>query len=432
MNELLKQAWQLNIEFSLLLLVILLLRYAVRNTVKNYNAYLLWLSIPLSFLAAVCISFFSFSEPPAAAMSVVVHYYFLEPVETINYGEYIAYGWCVVSFILLLRLIVQHWLLRQTLHLIECETGQDLVSNYPIALVDEEDFSPSIYGFLETKIYFPMQLLNQLSEEQITLIIQHEEHHIKQQHLWLNLLWDIAVCLIWFNPLVYFARRSFRHDQELFCDYLVLKESSKRAQQAYGMALLSSTSRTGSISLMCSWKAFNQLEERIMNIKKTSSRRGKLMLLVCGMSIIGTTLLYAASTDEPPKHPFTVYLSEDGRLRIFEDGIHRLPTELEEEEWKETAAELAAKDTALDQSELGVSKSFKQDARKTAFFIKEFGINAGYALNCAEFEYFDDDGQSISYLDQCTIKQGEKEHEFTPEQMEAYRGIVNSIEVDEK
>lgn len=303
MSVFLKGIWQVNIEFSLLLLAILVMRYVVRKTTRNYNAYLLWLSIPLALVGGVLMSLARFSEPPVAVASVMVRSYLVEPVQSIDYWAYIAYGWLALAPIFLARLLIQHAKLRRDLRSIAIDAAHGLKSSYPIVLIDKLDFSPAVYGFWKPKIYFPIQLMDELSTEQVSLIIKHEEHHIKQQHLWLNLLWDVAVCCLWFNPLIYIARQGFRHDQELFCDYLVLNKSSDGDQESYGLALLTTVSATHSVSLLCSWKAFNQLEERIMNIKRPNNKVGKLLLLSCGLCIVGATSLYAAGPEESASLP---------------------------------------------------------------------------------------------------------------------------------
>jgi len=173
-----------------------------------------------------------------------------------------------------------------------------LNSRYPICGVADTDFSPAVYGFCKPKIYFPIALQNSLDAKQCDLIVQHEEQHIRQGHLWLNLVWDIIVCINWFNPLFYFARQAFRHDQELHCDHIVLKESQSAQQIDYGLALLSTVSATHSVSLLCSWKMFDQLEERIMNIKTKPSMLAKTLITGMLASLLFASSLYALATQE--------------------------------------------------------------------------------------------------------------------------------------
>ena len=298
MSELLSSGWQLNIELSLLLLAILLARYLIRKTTKNYNAYLLWLSIPLGLLAAKLITSIDFSEPPTQAVTYLVGEYVVKPAELFDRVTLLGYLWLMVSELLLLRLLWQHIDLRRSLSLITVNKATKIISKYPVIVINKEGFSPAVYGFFRPQIYFPQHLFKQLTDEQVKLIIKHEEEHIKQKHLWLNLLWDVLVCLAWFNPLIYISRQNFRHDQELFCDYLVLNKSTKQEHNSYGHALLSTVSATHSVSLLCSWKMFNQLEERIMNIKKPTSLSSKLSMLLGGVAIIGCTSLYAIGLAE--------------------------------------------------------------------------------------------------------------------------------------
>ena len=225
MTELLSYLWQSNIELSLLLCVILLARLIIRRTTKNYNAYLLWLSIPVGLGLAKVISTIEFSQPPTRAMDVLISEYVVQSSHAATNWHYLIYLWLVVASLLLVRLLLQHRKLRQELKTISVPLELKVNSCHPIIGINKEEFSPAVYGFIKPRIYFPVQLKNSLSDEQVQLIIKHEEHHINQKHLWLNLLWDILVCLMWFNPLVYISRQNFRHDQEVYCDYLVLNHA---------------------------------------------------------------------------------------------------------------------------------------------------------------------------------------------------------------
>lgn len=52
MQALLDLAWQSNLELSLLLLLVLMSRWLLRKSAKVYNAYLLWLALPLAPIAS--------------------------------------------------------------------------------------------------------------------------------------------------------------------------------------------------------------------------------------------------------------------------------------------------------------------------------------------------------------------------------------------
>lgn len=326
MIEFLDLLWKANVDISLLLIVILLCRFALRKTTQFHNAYLLWLSIPLALVCAKIIANLELQSNSIATtirpITQAVYYVATQPTATINNTVILGIAWAIVSFILLARLIKQHHQVRQELRSIRSKQAVDLSSSYPVIAVDDANFSPAVYGFLKPKIYFPVQLLDLLTHQQISLILRHEEQHILQKHLWLNLLWDVLACFMWFNPLIYLSRQRFRHDQELYCDYLVLHKTNKHEHRTYGHALLTTVSATHSVSLLCSWKTFNQLEERIMNIKSIQHPKGKLVLGLLGALIVFTASAYSVATahdpkaGEPPSAPVAPVAPADQKVRI--------------------------------------------------------------------------------------------------------------------
>ncbi len=349
MNELIAYLWQFNIELSLLLCVILVARLVIRKTTKNYNAYLLWLSIPIGLLVAKLLSFVEFEQAPQQMINYIIANYVVEPTEHINSWSYLLYIWGFISALLIIRLFKQHKTLRNDLKRIIVPHHLNLKTRYPIIGIKKEEFSPAVYGFIKPKIYFPVQLEKELSQEQIRLIIKHEEHHISQKHLWLNLLWDLLVCFMWFNPLVYLSRQNFRHDQEVYCDYLVLNRAPEPDHKSYGHALLSTVSATHSVSLLCSWKMFNQLEERIMSIKNVKRKSNKIALAIGAAAIIGCTSLYAINMNSfGQSHPngqqsnhkveWTIndksYVQENGQWMVYKNGKARPMTEQEKREFE--------------------------------------------------------------------------------------------------
>jgi len=300
-EELLDYLVHFNIELSLLLLCILLIRWGLRKSAQIYNSYWLWLVLPLAPLTALLVNSLPMAQKRALAeslMTMPTSVYSLDQANaSLQFGdsqtqtlvtapstantfhfEFLnstwlwALLWFVGSLILFSRLIHQHRNLRSQLRQHSCEIEWHAATKAPVIGIKQKGFSPAVYGFFNPKIYFPIALLDQLTKDQKELIIEHEEQHIKQGHLWLNLAWDLLVVINWFNPIVYLARYYFRHDQEVHCDHLVLKNHDVSRQKAYGHALISTVSATHSVSLLCSWKMFDQLEERIMNIKNTNPK----------------------------------------------------------------------------------------------------------------------------------------------------------------
>ncbi|ACV26204.1 TonB family protein [Kangiella koreensis] len=332
MNGWLDAFWHFNLDLSVIVLTVLIVRFFIRKTTKSYNSYLLWLAIPLGFVVAKIIASIDFSSANSEYIGQAVSVMLAKPVETLQNYWWLGTLWLSGTTLLLLRLIIQHIELRKDLKKIERPIselpGFNLItkSRYRVIAVAHKEMSPAVYGFITPTIYFPIHVAQKLSVQQIQLIIEHEEQHIKQKHLWLNLLWDVLVCIGWFNPLIYIARKNFRHDQELFCDYLVLNKGNPSRTKDYGHALLSTVSATHSVSLLCSWKVFNQLEERIMNITDPLNKTGKVIMTLGAAFVLSCCAVYAANKEPKEERIVTtenISIDDEGNKKVvveFSEG----------------------------------------------------------------------------------------------------------------
>jgi len=348
----------------------------------------------MGFVVAKVIASIDFTSASSSYIGHAVSAMIIKPVETLQNYWWLGALWLSGTALLLLRLIIQHIELRRDLKHIrrplnELPGGELFKSrHYPVIAVEHKELSPAVYGFVKPKIYFPIHVAHQLSAQQIQLIIEHEEQHIKQKHLWLNLLWDVLVCVGWFNPLIYIARKDFRHDQELFCDYLVLNKTSQSRTKDYGHALLSTVSATHSVSLLCSWKVFNQLEERIMNITKPINRKGKAALTLGAGLVLSCSAIYAANKEVHEKSTITTedtvlelkdidgitYIQENDNFYIENDGQRREMTEAERIAF-ERKHEQTMKDLQLSEEEmLHIEKEIEEAHQELELHAEEIEL----------------------------------------------------------
>lgn len=101
--------------------------------------------------------------------------------------------------------------------------------------------SPFVMGVLLPKIYLPTST----PRSERRFILAHEQHHIRRfDHIW-KLLAYLALCLHWFNPLVWLSFLLAGKDMEMSCDEAVIGKLGSHARADYAMALLRlSTKRT--------------------------------------------------------------------------------------------------------------------------------------------------------------------------------------------
>lgn len=94
--------------------------------------------------------------------------------------------------------------------------------------------SPFVMGIFRAKIYLPSSLWNEERE----YIILHEQHHIRRLDHIVKLIAFIALCIHWFNPLVWAAFILSCKDMEMSCDEAVVKKFGGSIRADYSASLL--------------------------------------------------------------------------------------------------------------------------------------------------------------------------------------------------
>ena len=163
----------------------------------------------------------------------------------------------------------------------------------PLAIVrsDKVD-SPASIGILRPRIIFP-QGMDLDNEQLVRYILVHEYVHIRRFDTLWKLLALCAVCVHWFNPLVWVMLVLLNRDLELSCDEMVLRHFGGTERASYAHSLIDMAERGRPFSFMHSYFSKNAAEERIiaiMKYKKTSLLAVVLALvLTLGMATGFTT-----------------------------------------------------------------------------------------------------------------------------------------------
>ncbi|MBR2491248.1 MAG: M56 family metallopeptidase, partial [Ruminiclostridium sp.] len=94
--------------------------------------------------------------------------------------------------------------------------------------------TPFVCGFVKPRIYLPVGL----DPAYIPHVVRHEQAHIKRlDHLMKPLFW-LALCLHWFNPVLWLAYILFCRDLETACDQRVVRDLDRQDTADYAAALL--------------------------------------------------------------------------------------------------------------------------------------------------------------------------------------------------
>lgn len=157
--------------------------------------------------------------------------------------------------------------------------------------------TPFVFGMIRPRIYLPAHL----QPEERRYVLAHERVHIaRKDHLVKLVFWG-AVCLHWFNPLVWLSFRLMENDMEMSCDETVLRRLGEAVKQEYSRALLSLSCEKAGFHM--SPVAFGEggLKGRIRNI--LSYQKGRvvtvavLAVLLCVLAV-GLMLNPAGSKPE--------------------------------------------------------------------------------------------------------------------------------------
>jgi bla regulator protein blaR1 len=161
--------------------------------------------------------------------------------------------------------------------------------------------APMLVGAWHSKVVVPTDFDVHYSPEEREFIVAHERAHASRHDIAANAIASLALCVFWFNPLMYRALAWLRMDQELACDALVLAQRGD-ARRRYANALLKAqlaTESARSPPIGCHWQSVHPLEERISMLKRPfpGSRRRFV-----GIAVIATftgVASYAAWAGQP-------------------------------------------------------------------------------------------------------------------------------------
>lgn len=162
--------------------------------------------------------------------------------------------------------------------------------------------SPMTYGLLRPVILLP-ESVGKADTQTLLCALEHELSHIRHFDAVWKLLIAVAVCLHWFNPLVWAMAILANRDIELCCDARVLRRGGKEERRAYASALLRMEEARARILPLTNAFSRNALEERIgaiMNAKKISITALLLTLLIVAVALTAFAAAPKSGTATPP------------------------------------------------------------------------------------------------------------------------------------
>lgn len=164
--------------------------------------------------------------------------------------------------------------------------------------------TPLTYGIFRPVILLPKKT-DWENRSQLDYILYHEFIHIRRFDLAAKLLLIAALCLHWFNPLVWVMYLFFNRDLELSCDECVLRQFNG-TKADYANTLIDMADRQSHPAVLYSPFSENAIEERITSIMKL--QKATLGTICFSLLLIAAVIVMLAASpkktaDDSPEPP---------------------------------------------------------------------------------------------------------------------------------
>lgn len=182
--------------------------------------------------------------------------------------------------------------------------------------------TPFVLGLVRPKIYLP----STLTEGEMGYIIRHEQYHIRHLDHVVKVVAFAALCLHWFNPLVWVAFVLAGKDMEMRCDEAVVKELGENVKADYSASLL--TLATGRLTIAGTPLAFGEGDPkgRIRNLLRWKRPRVWLSAVAC----IACVAVIAACASNPAEEGRETPIGNSGPYRSMEDFAQKTMEQVKE------------------------------------------------------------------------------------------------------
>ena len=145
--------------------------------------------------------------------------------------------------------------------------------------------------------FFNIIFLNSLEKDttQLTKIITHEKIHIQQKHFIDLIIMELMTTFFWFNPFIWFYKRSIKTVHEYLADEGVLKKGYKKTEyqkllfnQTFGMQYFALTNN------------FNQslIKSRLTMMSKTKTNKLAILKVIAVLPLILLLIFACARNSE--------------------------------------------------------------------------------------------------------------------------------------
>lgn len=157
--------------------------------------------------------------------------------------------------------------------------------------------SPLTYGIFKPVILLP-KTANTAEPADMDYVLFHEYVHIRRFDLGLKLLLTAALCVHWFDPMVWIMFIIANRDIEISCDEAVLLHFGEEKRRDYAMALIRMEEKKSGITPLSTQFGKRPIEERIVTVMKFK-KATTISIAAAVFLTLGTTAAFATTAKQP-------------------------------------------------------------------------------------------------------------------------------------
>lgn len=320
-STLAQHGWQLTVMFTVATLCVTLLRRPCRYLFGAERAFQLWLLPPLVLWVSQLPHHVGTMSAALPALMVTIisgagTWQAVSAATTsINWRVVMLGLWLLGMLFTTLFAVIAQQRYRRLLR------GATLLAErhvrWPVWRAARADVGPALIGAWRPRIVLPADFEGRYDAHERTLILAHEAAHAHRRDGYWALCAQVLASVFWFHPLMWWALRVFRHDQELACDAVVLRQHGE-LRRSYASAMLKTQSVALSLPVGCQWSPRHPLAERIAMLKH--ARPGKVRsftgyVAVAALAIGVSSMVYAGTAVHQQEYQLSMKVglgSDDG------------------------------------------------------------------------------------------------------------------------
>lgn len=173
------------------------------------------------------------------------------------------------------------------------------IPGYPLPVyVTEKLPSPCLYGIIRPAVYVTPESL--CDEMRTAYVTAHElTHYSQKDHIW-SFVRVLCLCIYWFHPLVWMAVVLSRRDSELACDERTLRRIGTGNRMEYARTLIEMmTEPSKPLDIFCCATTMTngkgEMKERIKRIAKTPKTLGTALAVTLIVAVAAVAITFGGA-----------------------------------------------------------------------------------------------------------------------------------------